>query len=389
VWVLAQLGPEGRRVVESYLDSEEALWRLLAFRALRFARPSLLLAMVDRLCRDASPAVRREVAVALRDVPLEDCRGMLRELIEGYDGENRWYLEALGIASLKKETEVYRELIRPRLRRTDYQAWDAAATHLAWRFHTPEAIEDLHQVIVAQQPDLETFRHWVMALASFRTDEERRERRRRLEALLSLPAFSGPEFRATVDEILARDLNDLQGEFLTESFRVPEAFGPTTELAEIEVIAALEGDHRRGKEKAAVCLACHRLQGQGVAFGPNLTRWGQERTVTEIVRELIDPSAKLAHGYDRPVRLTAKGGEVVMEGLLSNFSWHAGSLKLKLFGGETKKILFRRSGARVENLENHSWMPSASRLGLEDQDVRDIAAYLQSIGIEASTKVEE
>jgi putative heme-binding domain-containing protein len=78
-----------------------------------------------------------------------------------------------------------------------------------------------------------------------------------------------------------------------------------------------------------------------------------------------------------------------MEGLLSNFSWHAGSLKLKLFGGETKKILFRRSGARVENLENHSWMPSASRLGLEDQDVRDIAAYLQSIGIEASTKVEE
>ena len=92
---------------------------------------------------------------------------------------------------------------------------------------------------------------------------------------------------------------------------------------------------------------------------------------------LILPADKLAHGYDQPVRLTA--GAHVAEGLLSNFSWHAGSLKLKVFGGQTRKILFRESGAEVTHLENHSWMPPASAMGLTDQDVRDVAEYLKRL----------
>ena len=77
------------------------------------------------------------------------------------------------------------------------------------------------------------------------------------------------------------------------------------------------------------------------------------------------------------VRLTAR--EHVAEGILSNFSWHAGSLKIKIFGGQTKKILFRRSGAKVDRLKNHSWMPPASEMGLTDQDVRDIAEWLKTL----------
>jgi hypothetical protein len=43
-----------------------------------------------------------------------------------------------------------------------------------------------------------------------------------------------------------------------------------------------------------------------------------------------------------------------------------------------KKILFRRSGARVTYLKE-SWMPSASDMGLTDQNVRDIAEYLKTL----------
>ncbi|MDC0312909.1 hypothetical protein OAL27_03045, partial [Verrucomicrobiales bacterium] len=121
-----------------------------------------------------------------------------------------------------------------------------------------------------------------------------------------------------------------------------------------------------------------KVQGVGVVFGPDLSHWGSNRTIPEILKEIIDPSAKLAHGYDKPVRLIK--GEHVMEGQLSNFSWHAGSLKLKVYGGQTKKILFRKSGAKVERLENHSWMPPASSMGLTDQDVRDVAEYLKTLG---------
>ena len=52
-------------------------------------------------------------------------------------------------------------------------------------------------------------------------------------------------------------------------------------------------------------------------------------------------------------------------------------------GGETRKILFRRAGAKVEYL-NESWMPSAAEMGMSDQDLADLAAYLQTTGSEAA-----
>ena len=118
----------------------------------------------------------------------------------------------------------------------------------------------------------------------------------------------------------------------------------------------------------------------GVPFGPELTHWGKERTIEEIVKEIVYPDAKLAHGYEKPVRLSSKKTGKVAEGFLSNYSWHAGSLKLKVMGGQTRKILFRRAGAKVEYL-NDSWMPSASELGMKDQELADLASYLKTCGL--------
>ena len=374
LWILARLDPG---YVDALLDSEEVSERLVAFRALRNAAPKRLLSMAETLSDDPDASIRREVAVALRDQPVEELASILPSLIAGYDGKNRWYLEALGIAALKKEGAVYRKWIRPDLQKVPYGSWDERAKNLAWRFHTPEAIEDLHAVILAQKPKLEEFRRLAMAFASFRSDTDRRDRASRLGELAKLNAFADEDYQITIDEILRRDLNDLKGEYVTSSLIVPTSFGAETTLSDVGTIADLKGDATRGQVKAQACLSCHKVQGAGVAFGPDLTHWGSTRTISEILKELIDPSAKLAHGYDKPVRLTK--GEHVMEGLLSNFSWHAGSLKLKVFGGQTKKILFRKSGARVERLENHSWMPPASAMGLTDQDVRDVAEYLKTL----------
>ena len=46
--------------------------------------------------------------------------------------------------------------------------------------------------------------------------------------------------------------------------------------------------------------------------------------------------------------------------------------------GAVSMITHRRPHAKIEYLDGHSWMPSASAMGLSDQDVRDIAAYLMS-----------
>ena len=399
IWILAQGSTNGKKLVAQFLDSPSAPQRLLAYRALRFAdentatkngqqAPSSAWKLRGgelpdarqralKLAADPSPAVRREVALSLRDIPLEQSREILQRLIAGYDGNNRWYLEALGTAVAKQEAAAYREIIRPELNKIPFAKWTAREKNLAWRMHTPEAIADLDQVIRAQLPDVTEFRHLAMAYASFR-DDDRSDRRKKLAALGELPRFASEDYQLTIREIIARDLNELKGESLTQSFEMPKTFGEKTEISDINTIVALDGDAAAGKLRAQACYVCHKIEGHGVPFGPDLSEWGKNRTITQIVSDIVDPSAHLAHGYDTPVRL--RKGNHVAEGLMSNYSWHAGSLKIKLFGGITKKILFRNHGVKVEPLKGHSWMPAASEMGLSDQDVRNIAEYLQGLG---------
>ncbi|MGK0187735.1 MAG: putative membrane-bound dehydrogenase-like protein [Verrucomicrobiales bacterium] len=378
VWILAQSGDAGRTAVEKLLTSDDQRLRIVAWRALRFADPGHLLKRAATLLDDPSLAVLREVALAMRDFPLAEAYPVLAKLFARYDGKNRWYLEALGTAATGKERGLYLGLVRAQFQESPPAQWDDVAINLAWRLHTPEAIEDLDRVIRSRSLTLEEFRHLAMAYASFRNDDQRAEHAVKLQALAQLPQFAGEAFQVTVAEILAKDLNDLKGEFLRTSYLVPKTFATEkTEVSDIATIAALDGHADAGKARAQTCLMCHKIQGAGAAFGPNLSNWGQARTIPEIIKEIVDPATKLAHGYDTPVRLTA--GEHIGEGMLSNFSWHAGSLKLKIFGGQTKKILFRRSGAQVDRLENHSWMPSAAEMGLTDQDIRNVAEWLKNL----------
>ena len=371
LWCLAHQGDTGQDIVATYLTSTNEQLQITAYRALRLADPDGMLNRAKDLARSLSMAVRREVAVSLRDTPWADCQDILNDLIAGYNGRNRYYLEALGAACTGKEAETYEALVRHQF--GPRKTWSNTPKNLAWRLHPPAAIEDLDQVIRTQKPPVDEFRHLAMAFASYRNDAERTERSRRLTALALLPEFAAEPYQVTVQEILAKDLNGLKAEPLKADYRMPEYTG-TSEISDAKTVAALPGDTKRGQTLAAACYTCHKIGSLGVPFGPNLTHWGRERSIEEIAVDLIDPSARHAHGYDKPVRLHGNGH--VAEGLLSNYSWHAGSLKIKLLGGRTLKVPFRRTGTKVENL-TRSWMPSASALGLSDQDVRDICEYLK------------
>ncbi|MFT5131006.1 MAG: putative heme-binding domain-containing protein, partial [Rhodothermales bacterium] len=379
IWVLAQLGEAGRADASNYLTHDDPQTVITAYRALRLADPGGILARASQLAVAESAAVRREVALSLRDTPFAESAEILKSLIAGYDGRNRYYLEALGTAFTGKEDAVYRELVAPQFAKP--ASWSNAAKNLAWRLHTADAIRDLDLCIRAQQPPVDEFRHLAMAFASFRSDADRTDRVARLSALAKLPAFGADYYQSTVREIIERDLNDLTGELLTKSFPVPKEFGTVNTVSEPQIIAELAGSAERGKGKIAACYMCHKIAGAGVAFGPELTHWGQARTIEQIVHEIVLPDAHLAHGYDRPARVSGRGH--VAEGMLMNYSHHAGSLKLKVMGGAIRKILFRRSGAKVE-YPKESWMPSAAEMGLSDQDVRDIAEYLKHLEAAAS-----
>ena len=92
---------------------------------------------------------------------------------------------------------------------------------------------------------------------------------------------------------------------MTVSYPIPENLGSPTKVSEPKEIAKLKGDPIRGKLKQENVTFVIRSKG-GVPFGPELTHWGKERTIEEIVKEIVYPDAKLAHGYEKPVRLSSK-----------------------------------------------------------------------------------
>lgn len=139
IWVMAELGPAGVRDVQALLGDADAQVRLTAFRALRKVRPSVL-AEARQLLDDPSPAVRREVALALGGVPFEQSRDMLLKLAATYDGADRWYLEALGTAAAGNEEALYSALLAA-LPRPEPLEWDARFTAIAWRLHPVAAID--------------------------------------------------------------------------------------------------------------------------------------------------------------------------------------------------------------------------------------------------------
>ncbi len=383
IWILAQVGPVGQAAVEELLKSDNIQWRITAYRALRLANPDQVLAYAEQMASDEAASVRREVALSLRDIPFEKCEHTLSALIDGFDGRNRWYLEAIGTAAAGKEAAVYSKLIRPLSTSRPHVQWTERDKNLAWRFHTPQAIDDLVEVMAAQRPKIDEFRHLAMAFASYSNERELSEYRSKLESLRAKAAFKEDDYQQAIDEIVVKDLTKPKGALLNARYTMPDFLGATKPSKDVKTIAALEGSIARGKAAIPICCACHQIDRMGAEFGPNLSQWGRHRTIAQIVEDIVYPARRLSHGYEMPVRVTR--GRNIAEGVGTNFALHGpgseygGSFNVKVFGGETHKILFRRGGAKIEVLKNHSWMPEPSRLGLENQDIRDIAEYLKSL----------
>ncbi|MEQ1852730.1 MAG: PVC-type heme-binding CxxCH protein, partial [Chthoniobacteraceae bacterium] len=139
-WLLAQMGPTGVAKVLPWLDSADETQRLVAYRALRRANHDVL-AMAAKMAGDKSAAVRREVALTLRDVPAEKSVPLFVKIADQFDGRDRAYLEAFGLGSEGKEKEVYAAI--ERLMGGDPAKWTDAFAWIAWRLHPADAVPAL------------------------------------------------------------------------------------------------------------------------------------------------------------------------------------------------------------------------------------------------------
>jgi putative membrane-bound dehydrogenase-like protein len=162
VWLLAQLGDKGIAEVEKLLTHTNPDIRITAFRALKQAKPDRLLSYAGRLAKDTSPAVRREVAIALRDIPLDKSQAIITDLVKGYDGKDRWYLEALGMALEGKEEAIYPQVTA---HASDPLQWNEKTASLVWRLHPAASVEVLKTRANASDLSAEERKKALVALA--------------------------------------------------------------------------------------------------------------------------------------------------------------------------------------------------------------------------------
>ncbi|RYC68298.1 PVC-type heme-binding CxxCH protein [Spirosoma sordidisoli] len=175
IFMMAHLGSEGQFEVERLLKAADAPMRIAAIRALRSITPEnsrsnpglttsqrALLPLLGNLALDPSAAVRREVAIAIRDVPYTDCRFILLNLVKGYDGQDRYYLHALGIAAGGKEEALFADL-RPTLPQ-DPTRWDQRVASLVWELHPASAVPLLKKRAEAQTLTADARRQAITAL---------------------------------------------------------------------------------------------------------------------------------------------------------------------------------------------------------------------------------
>ncbi len=142
IWLLAELGERDK--IRSFLDHKEAELALSAFRALRQFDPSDLLDNAALAMNSKHPVVMAEVAIALRDVPLEQSRDLLFSIVDAYDGEDPWMLHALGIGLSGHRGSIYPELLSHSNAKDPLQ-WPRALARLVWELHPSDAASDLFQ----------------------------------------------------------------------------------------------------------------------------------------------------------------------------------------------------------------------------------------------------
>ncbi len=459
--VLVRCGDAGAAAVEGLLKSDDEQTRLIAFRALRSIDRNVL-ENATALAGDPSPAVRREVAIALRDVPLEKCRDAIVKLAEGYDGKDRFYLEAFGIACDGKEAAIYPVLLE-KLGNGDPLKWSEPFAAVAWRLHPTQAIDALAARAASAVLSPQARTQALTALA-FIHDE------RSARAVSNL-ARSGPEALRPMAEWwighrvnndwkdlaaarhhvspdtnkpdpanlarLEKDRNQFLDDNATKRSRdgaarrladdpdgarfllalaaegkFPKAFTNTVSdrlhksgdltvramaseyfprqgaggapLPPIKELAAMKGDAARGRAvffgNTAGCAKCHKFGDEGKDVGPDLSAIRTKFARPELLDSILNPSAAIAFGYEASIVKT-KQNDVYSGFILAE---NPDNLVLKDSAGEQRTISAKDIVLRKK--QTISVMPDNVALGLNAQELADLAEFLQAAPVAAAPK---
>ncbi|MCU0449614.1 MAG: HEAT repeat domain-containing protein [Bernardetiaceae bacterium] len=444
IWLLATLGQAGLARTEQLLANPDPQVRLTAFRALRSVKPDVL-PYARQLASDPAPAVRREVALALRDVPYAQMKDLALTLAQGYDGQDRYYLEALGLALSGKEAAAYTDFAAAMQPPADATRWPARFAGLAWRLHPPAAVPGLAARAqsfelgraerlkaltalafvndkAAAQAMVNVANTWVRDAADqahywlkFRKSNDWYSLLDWNDPNSTLPTQVPPEILAAQRQVADSELSladktaaakRLAADRLGAQWLIGQAANgkleqglypiiapeilanadqgvrvgasayftlPGSASVSIAKAAQLAGQVGPGKQVyTQKCATCHRIGDQGKDVGPQLTQIGKKFDKSGLMDAIVNPNAAITFGYE-PWLVRTHSNQTVYGFLVSQGK----TLVIKDLAGKETVIDAKDVAEKAQ--QNRSPMPNATGLGLNEQQLADLSAYLLTL----------
>jgi len=252
LWLLTRLPHADDYLTQAWADPDANI-RITGIRVARLLNKDIL-PIAQKLQSDPSPQVRREVALAIRGNASPGAAAIWTTLAQQYDGKDRWYLEALGIAA-EGNADAYFTAWKEKVG----DAWNSPVNRdIVWRTRSKYAMPLLAELIETsnEQEMLRYFRAF-----DFQTDASKQQvltqlvqhsqGDRLLYALKHMDASKlkmTPAIAAALNKVLAQKKGKIEYVELVTLFKLQNRAGDLLQLA------VQYPDSAVGKESAKVLM---------------------------------------------------------------------------------------------------------------------------------------
>jgi putative membrane-bound dehydrogenase-like protein len=275
-WILALLKNTNDDFLREALRDKNPDIRIAAIRAVAQLRENVISLLGD-VPEDKEPSVLREAALALRYAK-EDAASMWLRLAKKYDGNDRWYLEALGIGSDRQADaffDAWTKDVEPDLKNKSHQ-------DIIWRFRSQYAMHLLAKLI-REAPDAKSAERYFRAF-DFHSGKNK------MEILSTLVGLDHPD-RKAISALALRQMDGSQVK-MTPALRKALDEALTGTKGTIAFVNLIEKFNLRDKKNELLALAKSAGGAEpGAVAADLLIRFGETALFGHELQKLNDTSS--------------------------------------------------------------------------------------------------
>ncbi len=197
-----------------FLADQNENIRIAAFRAIK-NKPDFLMRAIDSLLLNPGPAILREIAISIRDIPYEKSKRILEQLIQFYPDNDPWYNAAFAIACDGKEENVFNDLLSDKTKSPD---WPDVLYNQLFTLTAPSSVSVLHSQLQKNSLHIGQKEKLITTLAFINDTNAIKsmiDLSQSTDSLIKAQAFWWVNFRRTNDWATIYDWNKINA-FLSE-----------------------------------------------------------------------------------------------------------------------------------------------------------------------------